>query len=379
VKRLLNKLLDSSGITRLTDLTMDELERHLAALRQRGRAARTINMVRSVAVTFLGWATKSGRLADNPLTAVPVLDEQRDLRLRRRPLTLEEVARLLDVAEPRGRKAFYMTAALAGLRRSELGRLCWGDVDLDVGTLTVRDGKAHRVDVLPLHEQLQAELKRVKPVMVLPTARVFPTIPANLTRRKDFQRAGIPLVDEGGRVADLHSLRVTLGTSLARQGVVPQVAQRMMRHGDYRLTLKHYTVLGLEDTADALKRLPGIPTTKREAATGTVGLETSLGHPDNPQQIPQQSEHDSVLLSATRCESDPKSEPTPDSAKQPLTPSDATPCDEVRDDATERVGVPGRTRTCDRRIRNPVLYPAELRERRAPLNRLECSEGTFWI
>ncbi len=27
----------------------------------------------------------------------------------------------------------------------------------------------------------------------------------------------------------------------------------------------------------------------------------------------------------------------------------------------EKVGAPGRTRTCSRRIRNPVLYPVELR------------------
>lgn len=79
------------------------------------------------------------------------------------------------------------------------------------------------------------------------------------------------VVASGGRVIDLHALRTTLGTQLARAGVTPQVAQRIMRHGDYRTTLKHYTVLGLTDTAAAIDRLPGIARERvAHAATGTT-------------------------------------------------------------------------------------------------------------
>ncbi|NNF44293.1 MAG: hypothetical protein HKO59_15675 [Phycisphaerales bacterium] len=49
-----------------------------------------------------------------------------------------------------------------------------------------------------------------------------------------------------------------------------QIAQRIMRHGDYRITLRHYTVLGLTDTARAVADLPAIGTTDvAVAATGT--------------------------------------------------------------------------------------------------------------
>ncbi len=53
----------------------------------------------------------------------------------------------------------------------------------------------------------------------LPTANVFPTAVTDTTRKKDYKRAGIVLVDEVGRVADLLALRTTLGTQLARAGV----------------------------------------------------------------------------------------------------------------------------------------------------------------
>jgi hypothetical protein len=47
--------------------------------------------------------------------------------------------------------------------------------------------------------------------------------------------------DAQGKVIDLHAMRTTLGTNLARAGVAPQVAREIMRHADYRTTLKHYT------------------------------------------------------------------------------------------------------------------------------------------
>ncbi len=47
------------------------------------------------------------------------------------------------------------------------------------------------------------------------------------------------------------------------------------------------------------------------------------------------------------------------SARKPL--GNKAECDAVQGNATTSGNAPGRIRTCDRRIRNPVLYPAELR------------------
>ncbi len=69
--------------------------------------------------------------------------------------------------------------------------------------------------------------------------------------------------------------------NLARAGVAPQIAQRVMRHSDYRTTLRHYTVLGLTDMVGAVAALPsiGAPHAGTAAATGTHA---------NPQQYHQQ-------------------------------------------------------------------------------------------
>ncbi len=303
-KRHLEWMLEVTGWPRLSALNAEGFQHALALLRDRGRSARTLNFKREVALAFARWCLKTGRLASNPLSLVKRADEERDRRHFRRALKDEELARLLNVAEARGRKLWYMLAVYAGLRRREIAELLWGDVDLDGGTISISRGKAKRLDVIPLHPDLVEELARVRPALALPKARVFETAVTNQTRRRDFERAGISPADESGAVADLHALRTTLGTRLARAGVAPQITQRLMRHSDYRLTQKHYTRLTLQDDAGAIAMLPQLPTEERKStvrATGTAGEIASK----DPQQIPQQSAHETVRDRAKTCEKRP--------------------------------------------------------------------------
>ena len=66
------------------------------------------------------------------------------------------------------------------------------------------------------------------------------TIPVKLLRLfdADCRRAGIPKRDQRGRTVDLHALRTTFGTHLARAGVPLSTAQKLMRHKDPKLTAK---------------------------------------------------------------------------------------------------------------------------------------------
>jgi hypothetical protein len=145
--------------------------------------------------------------------------------------------------------------------------------------------------------------------MATPTAKVFPQTVTDRTRLKDFLRAGlvheevvlgddgkpamigtgkrqrpktrIVIEDADGRVVDLHAMRTTLGTNLARAGVAPQLAQRIMRHADYRTTQKHYTVVGITDTAKAIEQLPAI---YQALAVGTAATGTTDAMADDYRQ-----------------------------------------------------------------------------------------------
>ncbi len=92
---------------------------------------------------------------------------------------------------------------------------------------------------------------------------------------------------------------------MARASVAPQIAQRIMRHSDYRTTQKHYTILGLSDTSKAIDQLPKIGATERRAATGTcdvqpVPMEATEANSKH-QQYPQQLRRETVQSSAASC------------------------------------------------------------------------------
>ena len=329
--RHLNRLLDESGATRLTDLAADTLSANMGRMVDGGYSARSANFRRQSAVTFMNWCRKVGRIEDNPLAAVPKLDERNDRRRVRRPLTDDELSRLLAVAEERGRRAWYLAAAWAGLRKGDLQRLAWSDIDFEANTITVCTGKAKRDDVIPMHPQLAEELRqRRDDAMATPKARVFPQTVTDRTRQKDFLRAGLAreevIVDENdqpvmvgrgkrrrpqtrivcddaeGRVIDLHALRTTLGTRLAQHGAKPQVAREIMRHANYATTLKHYTVLGLMDTAAAIEDLPDIDRPQRDETKATGTMDAAPVR--DPQQYPQQLGRETAQPGATERDDD---------------------------------------------------------------------------
>ena len=90
-----------------------------------------------------------------------------------------------------------------------------------------------------------------------------------------------------GCVVDLYSLRVTVGTLLACAGVASQVVQRIIRHSDNKTTQRHYTVLGLTDTAAAISNVAQMGTDDRKAAraTGTEHATPDQKHPHYVQQL----------------------------------------------------------------------------------------------
>lgn len=73
---------------------------------------------------------------------------------------------------------------------------------------------------------------------------------------RDIAFTGIRKRDSAGRTVDIHCLRHTFITNLARSGVSLQVAQKAARHSSPVLTSNIYTHLRLDDIAEAVKKLP---------------------------------------------------------------------------------------------------------------------------
>jgi integrase len=166
----------------------------------------------------------------------------------------------------RERAALYLTAASTGLRASELAALTPAQFDLGASTVTARAAyaKGRRLDVLPLHPDVAAELKPILKARE-PGAAVWP----NRERSKwaawwleaaemvagDLTAAGLAVRDAAGAVFDFHGLRGQLATDLDRAGASLATAQKLMRHSTPKLTSGYYMKQDMADLAGAVGRL----------------------------------------------------------------------------------------------------------------------------
>jgi integrase len=286
-------LMSLAKATRLSDLTLSNIQAALAFLKAKGRSIRTIHHHASLAKNFAKWAWHDGRTREDLLAHLQLPDNpESDRRRKRRVLPEDELVRLIDVAQTGpdrcdlagvDRAMLYRIAAGTGFRSNELQSLTPESFDLDgeCPTITIEagDSKRRRRDVQPIHPTLASMLKRWL-VGRLEGQPLFPVDRwAILNALKfDLEAAEIAYETEDG-FADVHSLRHDYITALAKSNAPVKVVQSLARHSTPVLTLGLYTHLGLYDQTPALDALPDLTQAPpgREAAvrTGTDGLPVS--------------------------------------------------------------------------------------------------------
>jgi integrase len=172
-----------------------------------------------------------------------------------------------------------------GARWNELRQASWSDVDLWRGLLTLRaeSTKARRQRVIPLRRdtvemlrELQALQQRAlrravgaaDRLLLTPDGLGYAASTNNPMRTLDrvLERAGIQKVGPDGRKLDLHALRHTFATRLARAGVGLAQTQRLLGHSDPKLTARVYTHLEAEDLREAVEAIGAPPHGKALAA-----------------------------------------------------------------------------------------------------------------
>ena len=143
----------------------------------------------------------------------------------------------------------------------------WRDLDLNAGLMHLRaeTTKARRAASLPLPPFLRETLRAWKPRA--PNPAVLCSVPDPRTLRGDLMRAGIPPITSQGKI-DIHALRVSFATLLARSGAPIASAQRLLRHSSPVLTLRVYQRMTPDDLASAARLLGSTLEPARDLAIG---------------------------------------------------------------------------------------------------------------
>ena len=167
-------------------------------------------------------------------------------------------------------KCIVMSAIYTGLRRKEISRLLWSNIQLesDYPVLVVDecDTKNGKQAVIPLRPELVEALRAYRRISHSET--VFGPFLPFYKLKPYWISAGIPDSPE----YDFHALRVTFCTLLEQSGAPPRVAQEAMRHSDSRLTEQTYTDCSKLHVRAAINALPSFritgANTGSEIATG---------------------------------------------------------------------------------------------------------------
>jgi integrase len=265
-------------------LTADELDRLVTVARLRPVAQFGRPTLRIVDDTRPAKSRATWKRAELTFDTIVAAAERGRARMR------PEAAARFDRAG-RERALVYRVLATTGLRRGELAALAVGDVLLDDGgpaiVLRGTDAKNGKRATLPLRGDVAAELrawlaeKAEAAGGTLPADAPLFDVPDKLVRilDRDLAAAGIRKRDDRGRTVDVHALRGTFASHLARAGVTPVTLKTLMRHARIETTLTHYADPALLDVADAVERLPSMAGTAADAvalAGGSVALTVAL-------------------------------------------------------------------------------------------------------
>jgi len=363
------------------DIDASLIQKHLADLRcgKDGIIARTSNYYLASIKQFCRWIVRNQKASESPVEHLSKVNVNKGQQVRR-ALEPDEIRRLLEAAEAapirfdtagHQRAVLYRLAVETGLRAKELRSLTVSSFDLEKCTVTARadDTKNSTESILPLRKDT-AELLRTFLSGKLPGAKAF-AMPCKYRMadmiRADCKDARIDCEDSGQGKIDFHSLRHTTGSLLAASGVHPKVAQSIMRHSDINLTMSRYTHIFRGQESEAVAKLPdlSLPSKQSQKATGTDDLKVGGAYKPAYEKLAKNAYADS----------DPMSSIGPARARERLdTRRDGADSKSLQmsglgterepmsaNDTSRERNTPGRTRTCDLRIRNPLLYPTELR------------------
>lgn len=270
------------GDAAIGDLTVQDVQRFLNARHKAGLSPRTVQYIRAILRSALAEAV-AWSLVERNVAAIAKPPRQQHKEVT--ALSSAEARQLMAFTREHRLGNLFAIALFTGMRQGELLGLRWPDLDLDAGSLTVRQAAqkiggewkmvepksatSRRTIKLPAGAvaALRDQKERVKAMrreagelwvewgLVFPSQIGSPLDGPSVTHalQRQLEAAGLPKVR-------FHDLRHTCATMLLEQSVPARVVMDQLGHSQISLTLNTYShVLPAmrDDAANALDRALG--------------------------------------------------------------------------------------------------------------------------
>lgn len=187
-------------------------------------------------------------------------------------LTEQQLIRLIEAIESDSNfqvRCIMKMALFTGMRRSEILRLKWDDLNFDKKFITIREPKGGKDQIIPLNQMAESVLDEVKKSSFTSEGYIFPGRKGK--PRHDLGKAARRIRDASGLSADfrpLHGLRHHFASAIASSGKVDMyVLQKLLTHKSPEMTQRyaHLRDESLRRASNVIDRLFGEPTAKEPA------------------------------------------------------------------------------------------------------------------
>jgi integrase len=233
----------------------------------------TVNRSLSTLRHILYWAVDEQLIQANPLTRLRLVKER---RLRRPVMTLSEEDQVLAALQDYLRR-IVICALDTGMRRGEVLRQRWEDVDLSRKLLMVTKSKTIEGEgrEIPLTDRLYRLLsKQVEKDGIVFTMRGAPLTWIRKGWLGALKRAEL-------RHFRIHDLRHTFNTRLMEAGVIQDVRMALMGHSGGSRVHSTYTHVELPIKREAIARLQKwVSKQRKEPQGGSENASTENTRPD---------------------------------------------------------------------------------------------------
>ena len=234
-------LVPAFGEKEPTEIITLDVDRLRLKLTKAGKSPQTVKHVLALLRRIIRFGTAKGlTAAPDPRQqhiAIPRVDNETT-----EDLNPEELARLLQALEDEPNiqaKHFMLTALYTGMRRGELFKLEWRDVDFERGFINLREPKGGKSQKIPMNSMARQVLESHPHTPGSPF--VFPgqggkqRVTIQVASNRIKARAGLP-----ADFRPLHGLRHLFASTLASSGVVDlHTLQKMLTHKNPRMTQRY--------------------------------------------------------------------------------------------------------------------------------------------
>jgi len=239
---VLKSFINFTGNKYLSSVGRRDLDSYVSYLLDKGYAKTTVNIhIRTLKAIF-SKAVDWEYLEENPFAGYKALKTQSKPPAFLLPEDIEKVEKVID--DPDWLFIFRLFV-YTGMRKGEVSRLKWEDVDLERELIVVKKSKNYRSRVIPIHPKLLPMLKERygKGIKVCPRSYF------RLSRgmKRILVKAGYPHLR-------LHDLRHTFASLLVMRGVDLKTVQELLGHTDYRTT-EIYAHLSPHHLKEAVRKL----------------------------------------------------------------------------------------------------------------------------